>query len=205
MVPLLEGTMMLRQYFLTATFLLFLVGNASSVLANNEEMVNAVHQTVESYCKIEFDGAWVPDRWSIIKFSPKRKAERKFSEILDSAVFQLEHYPFIVVTSYDIRDVHLFSPVRATALVAYSRVAHSESEPVRGWHLVEDHKENDLVNLDLVFEKNKWYVLDPPLPRISRDWLINYYEELSKEAAVNSARWLRATKTLATLKALSNR
>ena len=180
--------MMLRQYLVTAALFLFLVSNASLVFANNEETARAVHQTIESYCKIEFDGAWVPDRWAIIKFSSKRKAERKFSEIMDSAVFQLEHYPFIVVTSYDIRDVHLLNPVRATALVAYSRVAHSERKPIRGWHLATDHKDNDLVNLNLVFEKNKWYVLDPPPPRISKQMLVEYYEAKIKRLQDNG--WL---------------
>lgn len=197
--------MMLRRYIVTAVFFLLFVGNVSPVLAD-DEMVKAVKQTVETYCKIEYDGAWVEDRWAIIKLNPKReKAERIYRDITENAVFQLEHYPFIVVTSYDIREVHLLNPNHATAKVAYNRVAHSVSntgKDWRDWHLVADHLDNDLVTLNLVFEKNKWFVLDPPPPRISKDMLIEYYEELLKEAAENTPRWNRANRTLASLKAL---
>lgn len=132
-------------------------------------MEQAVHQAVETYCKIEFDGAWVEDRWAVIKFSDKRKDERKYRVVTDSAVFGLgKHYPFIVVTTYDIREVNLLKPTHAIAKVAYRRAAHSESKTGEGWYLVADCLDDDLVTLNLVFEKNKWWVLDPPPPKISK-------------------------------------
>jgi len=171
--------MMLRRCIVTAVFFLLFAGNASSVLAD-DEMAKAVKQTVETYCKIEYDGAWVEDRWAIVKLSPKReKAERIYRDITDTAVFGLQHYPFIVITSYDIREVSLLNPTHATAKVAYNRIAHSVSntgKDWRHWHLVADQLDNDLVTLNLVYEKNKWWVLDPPPPRISKDRLIEYYE-----------------------------
>ena len=195
--------MMLRQYLITAALFLFLVSNASNTFANDDSQAQAVRKTVASYCDIEFDGAWVESRWAILKFSAKRKDDERYKEVTDAAVFELgEHYPFIVVTSYDIREIKILGPKRATAQAAYRRVAHSASKTGEGWYLVPDPMDNDLVTLNLILDKNKWFVLDPPPPRISRDWLIDYYDELSKEAAVNSPRWLRATKALTSLKAL---
>ena len=84
----------------------------------------------------------------------------------------------------------------------YRRVAHSVGNTDGSWHLVSDPMDNDLVTLNLIYDKNKWYVLDPPPPRISRDWLLDYYEAISKEAAENSPRWRRVTKVLTSLKSL---
>lgn len=184
---------MLRKNIVISVFFLLFVSNASSVPAD-DEMAKAVKQTVETYCKIEYDGAWVEDRWAIIKLNPKReKAERKYRDITDTAVFGLEHYPFIVVTSYNIREVSLLNPTRATAKVSYRRVAHSvgnAGSDWRHWHLVADRLDDDLVTLDLVFEKNKWWVLDPPPPRISKDFLLEYYEYKIKHLKVeNDPRW----------------
>jgi hypothetical protein len=119
-------------------------------------------------------------------------------------VFELgNHYPFIVVTSYDIREVSLLNPTHATAKVAYNRVAHSESKTGRDWYLVADRLDDDLVTLNLVLEKNKWFVLDPPSPRISKDMLIGYYTEVIKEVDdENSPLGRRASKTLTSLKSL---
>jgi hypothetical protein len=187
MVSLLEGAIMLRQYFVAIALILLFTSNASSALAGDESAEQAVYQAAGNYCRIEFDGAWVEDRWAVIKLSDKRKDERKYREVTDSAVFELgKHYPFIVVTSYDIREVNLRKPTRATAKIAYRRVAHSESKTGKHWYLVADRLDDDLVTLILVFEKNKWLVLDPPPPRVSKEFLLEYYEYRVKEY---SAMW----------------
>jgi hypothetical protein len=178
-VPLLEGAMMLRRYFIKAALLLLLVSSASVTLADNESPAQLVRQTVESYCKIEFDGGWIEDRWAVIKFGSKRKVEEKIKINTDAHVFEIEYYPFIIITSYDIREVNLLNPTHATAKVAYNRVARAvrnKGKDWRDWHLVADRQDGDLVTLNLVFEKNKWLVLDPPPPRVSRDVLILDYE-----------------------------
>lgn len=199
--------MMLRQYFITVALFLLLASSPLDVFADSESAEQAVRQTVETYCKIEFDGGWVPDRWALIKLNPKReKEERIYRDMLDSAVFGLEHYPFIVVTTYDIREVNLLNPTHATAKVAYNRVAHSVSntgKDWRDWHLVADRLDDDLVTLNLIFEKSKWFVLDPPPPRISKDRLIEYYSEVVKEVDdENSPLGRRASGILTSLKSL---
>lgn len=178
--------MMLRRYYIAAMLFLLSVSSAATIHAESMAQL-AVHQAVETYCKIEFDGAWVEDRWAVIKLSEKRKADRIYQDFTDSSVFGLgNHYPFIVVTSYDIREVYLLNPTHATAKVVYKRVAHSESKTGKDWYLVADRLDDDLVTLNLVFEKKKWLVLDPPPPRISKDFLLEYYEYRVKEY---SAMW----------------
>lgn len=194
---------MLKQYFVTTALFLLLACNTSNTFSNEENKAQEVRQTVETYCKIEFDGAWLADRWEVVKFSKKRKDERILHKDADASAFGLQdHYPFIVVASYDIKEIKVLSPKRATAQVLYRRVAHSASATGREWYLVADPMDNNLVTLNLVYDKNKWYVLDPPPPRISRDWLIEYYDAETKGASENSPRWLRVTKVLAILKSL---
>lgn len=195
--------MMLRQYFTKAVLLLFFASISSSVLADNEKIEKAVKQTVESYCKIEFDGAWLAYRSEIVKFSPKRKAERSLHKDADAAAFELQdHYPFIVISAYDVQEVHVLSPTRAAVKVAYHRVADSKSDTGKDWYLVADREDNDHVTLNLVFEQNKWWIMDPPPPRISKDVLIRYYERKFNKAAVNTPLWHRANKILTFFKSL---
>ena len=195
---------MLRPHALTTALFLLLASIVTTVHAVNENTINAARQTVEAYSKIEFEGAWVEDRWAMIKFSPKRKEENKYRVVTDSSVYQLgKHYPFIVIDSYDIQEIRVLSPARATAKVSYRRIAHSVSNVGRGWHLVADPKDNDLVTLNLVFEKNKWWVLDPPPPRISKEVLLEYYEYKIKHLEVeNDPRWQNERDIVKLLKSL---
>ena len=168
--------MMLRQLFITAFLFLVLVNSASSSLADTKMTEKEIRKTIESYCMIEFKGAWVEDRWALIKFSAKRKAENKYRAITDSAVFGLKHYPFIVVSSYEIIGVRLLDSVHGTANVVYRQLAHSVDESDGHWHLVAEPPHDETVTLNLVFDKNQWWVLDPPPSRISKGVLIEYYE-----------------------------
>ncbi len=179
--------MRLQKYVVTATFFLLLAGSASAVLTGNESPAQAVRQAVETYCKLEFEGGWMEDRWEVTKFSNKRKAERKIGGPADASVFTLQnHYPFIVIASYDIREVRVLSPTHATAQVAYRRLAYSESATGREWHLIAEPAHDETVTLNLVFDKKKWWVLDPPAPRISKQRLLEHYEYRVKR---NSSRW----------------
>lgn len=117
-------------------------------------------------------------------------------------VFDLDIFDqAFVVKTFTILDCKVDGK-KAMATVMYQRLAKIENFNTSDRHVIPEIIDRDLVTLNLIFDKNKWWVLDPPPPRISKDVLIRYYEELTKEAAVNSARWLRATKVLATLKAL---
>ena len=166
--------MMLHRNFVSITLLLIFV--SAAVLADTADISLATRQAVASYCEADSSG-WVADRWSKIKFSSKRKAERKYREVTDSNVFELgDYYPFIVVADYNIRDVQVINSSQATAQVAYRRVARSEGKAGGGWHLVADRQDEEQVTLNLIFDKNQWWVLDPPPPRVSKEVLINYYE-----------------------------
>lgn len=168
-------------------FFLLTVSSAAVANTGNVNPAQAARQTVETYCQVEFKGGWMEDRWKVTQFGDKRKAERKIGGPADASVFTLQnHYPFIVIASYDIREVHVLSPVRATAQVAYRRLAHSESATGREWRLIAESAHDEIVTLNLIFDKHKWWVMDPPLPRVSKQVLINYYEHQVNE---DSAMW----------------
>ena len=189
------------KYFVVTIFLV-LYAFASNVYA--EEHSNRLLQaqsTVEAYCQNEFSGNDPETRERLIKFSPKLTSQHRKEE-LDWTNIYVDSLEQVVVSSYKIRSIN-FSGNHATAIVIFRRLAHKKMTNTVDYVIEQPHDET--VTLNLIFDKDKWWVLDPPAPRISKEVLINYYEELTKEAAVNSARWLRATKTLATLKALSNR
>ncbi len=180
--------MRIQRYFVIVAFFLLLVGGAVVFLfTGNKNTLESARQTVETYCKVEFDGAWVEDRWAILKFSDERQEENRYREITDSAVFGLRpHYPFIVIASYAIHEVRVLSPVSATATVAYRRLAHSESATDRKWRLISEPAHDETVTLNLVFNEKKWWVFDPPVPRISKRFLLEYHEY---EVERNSSRW----------------
>lgn len=199
---------MWKQYFVTTVLFLLLVCRISLTLAQDENQTQAVRQTVESYCKIEFDGQWVPARWAMIKYGRKfgGSIEREYFKFY-KGVFDLDDLePFIVVTSYNIREIKMLSSKRATANIIYHRVAHSGGdfhEYWQGWYLVADPMDNDIVTLNLGFEKNNWYVLDPPPPRISKARLIEFYENKLKRLDIeNDPIWQHKRDALKLLKSL---
>lgn len=110
------------------------------------------------------------------------------------------------VASYcdiDIKEIKLLDPKRATAQVMYRRVAHSVGNTDGSWHLVADPMDNDLVTLNLIYDHKKWYVLDPPLPKISKQFLIDYYEATIKNLEVeNDPLWQKERDTVKLLKSL---
>ena len=189
-----------QKYFVIAALFLLIAGSVAFVLVGNENTAQAARQTVETYCKVEFEGAWVEDRWAILKFSDSRKQENSYREITDSAVFGLQPpYPFIVIASYDIREVRVLSPTRASAHVTYRRLAHSESATGRKWRLIAEPAHDETVTLNLTFDKKKWWalrgqwwILDPPPPRISKQVLLEYYKGKIKHLGVEDhPKWQR--------------
>lgn len=195
--------MMLRKRFISAVFFLLLASNGPGVHSAIENTTDVLRQAVETYCQIEFDGAWIEDRWGIVKFSAKRKSERELKIHTDAHIYQIKNYPFVVVSSYEIRDIRVIGPVRATAQVAYQRLARSETEADGRWHLVVDRYDNDVVTLNLVFEGGRWWVIDPPLPRLAKDVLIRHYETTIRDLEVeNDPRWQKERDIIKLLKSL---
>ncbi len=133
---------------------------------------------VEEYCNAEFKGAQ-DIRIKVAKLSPKRAASEKEAapERGDKAgkVINFSSDPLVVVDSYVIRDVRV-SKDTAEATVAYRRLASTDG--IAGKKYVVDRKSSDVVKLSLSFDGSRWWIDDPPLPRVSKWALIEYSERI---------------------------
>jgi hypothetical protein len=173
--------------------------------AVNTPSTEAVRAVVDIYLRVEYQADTDYNREQLIKFTPRRRAylEDKAEPGLGIYDFYINSGdPVFVVDDYKIVEVDVKGN-RATATVSYNRLGRiMNGMGTIHAALLPDKKINDLVALNLVFEKNKWLVLNPPPPRISRDVLIRNYEEFLKEAAVNTPRWNSENRVLTLLKSL---
>lgn len=133
---------------------------------------------VQEYCEAEFKGAQ-DIRMKIVKLSPQKAAgeQEKTPERGDKAGKVINFYsdPLVVVDSYVIRGVEI-SKDTAEATVAYRRLAGSDG--IAGKKYVVDRKSSDIVKLSLSFDGSRWWINDPPLPRVSKWALIEYSERI---------------------------
>lgn len=201
--------MNLRRYWVAATLCLFLAaGVATTVfLIDKRNTVQAVRETVETFCRNEFAGNDPFVREQLVRFSPEgeKTAFQRGEETWKMMYVDL--LPLVVVSSYEIKDVRVEGN-HATAEVVYRRLARTEH--LNSSSYVHDKKDNDLVTLSLVFDKGQrppgqnvsiitvawnavftnaqWWVLDPPVQRVSKQVLLEYYEGKVREF---SAIWER--------------
>lgn len=133
---------------------------------------------VEEYCEAEFKGAQ-DIRMKVVKLNPKREeSERKAApERGDRAGKVINFYsdPLVVVDSYAVRDVKV-SRNTAEATVTYRRLAGTNG--ISGRKYTIDRKSSDVVKLSLQSDGTRWWISDPPLPRVSKWALIEYSERI---------------------------
>ena len=173
---------------------------SSSSLA--QDNVQPARDVVHAFLQSEFKGDVLDEREKLIKFTPKRRdyIESKVGRPGPGPyVLYVLDYPLFIVSAYEIVKVEVMGD-RASAIVSYNRLglikSYGHSVPIP------DKKDHDLVTLNLVFDKNQWWVLDPPPPRVSKEVLIRSYEATFKDAAINTQRWRRAEKMLKLLNSL---
>jgi hypothetical protein len=165
--------MRLTQKILLTFLLGCLLIPAPCAAGDGANEIQAAKQVAEDFLKAEFEGNAFDKRINLIRFSPTREAkEIKAKTPLKPHVFIWDWDPLYVVTSYQITGVTVRDS-RAVVTVIYSRLA-DRAKP--GGKIIPDSKERDLVKLKLIRDGERWWVLDPHLPRISRDVLIACYE-----------------------------
>ena len=185
MASLLEETMIMRHILIIFLFGALIPIGSPTLLYAQETTAMAVRQTVESYAHVEFEGGDPDEREKIIRFSPKRKAQIEDQTGMWAYV-DYSSFQRIVARGYLIEEVKLIDKKRAMAMIRYDRLAHSVGKNASDRVFMLDTNANDTVTLNLVFDKNQWWVLDPPPPRVSKEVLIRYYEYQVKE---DSAMW----------------
>ncbi len=145
-----------------------------------EEIQGSPRRLVEEYCESEFNG--VQDlRVKIAKFAPKRTPGNKNASAdhteLPRKVINFYSDPLIVVDSYEIRKVIVLDDRdRAQATVAYKRLAHSSGNDGRKYEI--DRNSQDVVTLTLQYDGSRWWIMDPPVPRVSKWALIEFSERI---------------------------
>jgi hypothetical protein len=133
---------------------------------------------VEAYCDAEYNG--VQDiRVKVAKASPKSApSDRGASQGKGGGpgkVINFSTDPFIVVDSYQIKSVTV-TEGHADAVVMYKRLANCDVTEKRRFAV--DRNSRDTVALSLDFDGTRWWIMDPPLPRISKWALIEFSERI---------------------------
>lgn len=132
----------------------------------------------EEFCEAEFNGAQ-DMRMKVAKFTLKNPADEKKGDPdkVEKAGPIINFYsdPLVVVDSYHIRGF-TSSNNRAEVTVMYKRLANSEGA-VGGKYAI-DRKNQDSVTLALDYDGSRWWIMDPPLPRVSKWALIEYSERI---------------------------
>lgn len=158
-------------------------GTAYSASTPTHSTSEMARKAVEFFCQMEFEGDEEPRRMQVIKYS-KKEASLRYEKRQPLPLYSLffDQDPLFVVISYQIMSVQVHGH-RATAEVMYRRTARAGGETQDDWHLIAEPAHDETVTLNLVFEKNKWWVLDPPPPRISKEPLIRSYASHLKDYA----------------------
>jgi hypothetical protein len=133
---------------------------------------------VEAYCQAEYNG--VQDiRLKVAKASPKvASSDREPSQVKGGAPGRAINFssdPFIVVDSYQVKSVSATDD-RAEAVVVFKRLANCDVTEKRRFAV--DRNSRDTVSLSLEYDGSSWWIVDPPLPRISKWALIEFSERI---------------------------
>lgn len=150
----------------------FRTGHADS---NNSSQLMPIRAIADEYCRSEFNGDEYI-RQDLATYSRKRIMEVKKSdpELIQLRFIGWESDPLYIVSAYKIIDIKI-GKKQAVASVEYVRLARTEGFGHLDRKIIPDYNEQDVVLLNLVYEKGKWKILDPPLPRISKDALYKYF------------------------------
>jgi hypothetical protein len=148
----------------------------SHIFAANElANLDSAREFAEKFCRAEFMG--VEDiRLDIAKYSRKQMLwEKKRDPESRGMVKFWDNDPLFVVASYQIAHVSVKKD-RAIATIVYKRLARTEGDGVLKRKLVPDRMAHDIVRLHLIYDGSTWWVLDPPIPRVSLEAIIRYHK-----------------------------
>ena len=170
----------LTQYVLGLMWLAYIAIGLNSGVCEAQIDIGTVKEAVGLFLQAELDGSGGPVRKNLITFSPHRQAELDRKTEPGVGPFDLDIFDrAFIVKNFSILDCKVGSK-SATVTVVYQRTARIENFDTSELRIVAERVDRDVVNLRAVFKKNKWWVLDPPPPRVSKEVLISYYEAETK-------------------------
>lgn len=138
--------------------------------------VDAVRIVAEKFCYADFEGD--PDiRMDIAKYTTsRRKEESRIDPELLGKVIAFEADPIIVVKSFEITNI-IVEKNTAVVTVVFDRIAKSMGSGLPGRKIIADDLKQDVVTLQLIRDQEKWWILDPPIPRVSIKALHQFYKD----------------------------
>jgi hypothetical protein len=133
----------------------------------------AIREVVSSFLTAEFTAsphAYVP--WAL--FSPERRHRLRHTDPLTAGLTIVwQDDPIVVVSAFRISPPVHFKD-EATVTVRYRRLAVSHGKGDA--RTLVPHPGIDIVTLHCVRRDDRWFILDPPVPRVSRQALLHYYQ-----------------------------
>jgi hypothetical protein len=162
----------------TLILIVYLILNTSSHLFAGNELINtnSARELAEKFCRAEFVGDQ-DIRLDIAKYSRRRMVwEKKRDPEFRGMVKHWDNDPLYVVASYQIADVSV-KKNRAIATIVYQRLARTEGNGVLGRQLIPDSMAHDIIRLYLIYNGSTWWVLDPPIPRVSIEAMIKAHKD----------------------------
>jgi len=147
------------------------------IVANELSNLDSARELAEKFCRAEFMG--VEDiRLDIAKYSQTQMLwEKKRDPEFRGMVKSWDNDPLFVVASYQITDVSVKKD-HAIATIVYKRLARTKGDGVLKRKLIPDNMSHDEVKLHLIYNESAWWVLDPPIPRVSLEAIMRYHKSV---------------------------
>jgi hypothetical protein len=169
-------------YILANILLVFFCLIASkSITANMENNKNLTYDTISKFCEFEFRHDFSRDRF--LKLSSKREDKIENLSGTIETLYIPNTYEVFAIKSYKILDV-IVNKNKAIATVTYNILAkrtgwkHHDFKDGSSYGeaiFVEYIKPNYIEKINLIFDGNRWWVLDPPFPKISINKIIDFF------------------------------
>lgn len=138
--------------------------------AQNEKSNSGPQNVLSAMIEAELGGDSNTTRRDYIVFSAKRsREEKKKDSEFGGTVVQLDWSPYIIVKSNQLGSVTVTKD-NATGIVIFDRVARHGRDAI-----TVDTKANDTVLYRLIKRKDKWFVIDPPMPHVSFQAALSFF------------------------------
>lgn len=163
---------MVLIWYVFATLCLFA---GRSMAGNNTSTATAqITELLGAFSKAEFEGGEMGAsiRLHHVRYSKGRLAEeRKKDPEFEGKAFYPQSSPLLIVGSYRVLDAVVHG-TRATAHVQYTRLARTEGSGYLTRQIIPDCLPGEMVRYTFIYSNNRWWILDPPLPRVSPEAII---------------------------------
>ena len=212
---------MLKKVLKNLSFMCLSLAITGAIFAN-EQTKDLACKALDNFCQSEFQYN-VHNRYDLIKMSePYKDKLEKLTGTSIGTLYISDAYEILAVKSYKILNVSV-NGNEAVATVSYDVVAKrtgwnsaARTKTIDTKSLLEKYiNQNYIEKINLTFDGNRWWVLDPPAPKISLDKIISFYEdslgryrknalELTNPVAINNVKnlCLQGENTIALLKSL---